>query len=202
MMRAALSNRTLATLPAAVAVPAYDRATITRRASCISASAHSTAPTRPSMSTIAWPAGETGWGIVGASLRSADTRDALGPQDGLYTLAVRSSGGEKTARRRLDRVAAGGAGEPRGVAGQRCTDPAIRIVTLTITEKAYLRNAAGGLDAAHPDIVARSRQSGQAEDRAWLPRRGAGAPARRRDRRPSRCFAATTCRPTARRCAG
>ena len=32
-------------------------------------------------------------------------------------------------------------------------DPAIRIVTLTITEKAYLRNAAGGLDAAHPDIV-------------------------------------------------
>ena len=34
------------------------------------------------------------------------------------------------------------------------TDPRIRIVTLTITEKAYLRNAAGDLDAAHPDIVA------------------------------------------------
>ena len=33
-------------------------------------------------------------------------------------------------------------------------DPRIRIVTLTITEKAYLRNAAGDLDAAHPDIVA------------------------------------------------
>ena len=33
------------------------------------------------------------------------------------------------------------------------TDPGIRIVTLTITEKAYLRNAAGDLDATHPDIV-------------------------------------------------
>ena len=32
-------------------------------------------------------------------------------------------------------------------------DPGTRIVTLTITEKAYLRNAAGGLDATHPDIV-------------------------------------------------
>ena len=33
-------------------------------------------------------------------------------------------------------------------------DPSIRIVTLTITEKAYLRNAAGELDATHPGIVA------------------------------------------------
>jgi fructuronate reductase len=34
-------------------------------------------------------AGDTSWGIVGASLRSPATRDALKPQDGLYTLAVR-----------------------------------------------------------------------------------------------------------------
>ncbi|TIV04689.1 MAG: mannitol dehydrogenase family protein, partial [Mesorhizobium sp.] len=33
------------------------------------------------------------------------------------------------------------------------TDPRIRIVTLTITEKAYLRAADGSLDGAHPDIV-------------------------------------------------
>ena len=37
---------------------------------------------------------EPEWGIVGASLRSAATRDALSPQDGLYTLAVRSGEGE------------------------------------------------------------------------------------------------------------
>ncbi|TGT39407.1 hypothetical protein EN810_35475, partial [Mesorhizobium sp. M8A.F.Ca.ET.167.01.1.1] len=33
------------------------------------------------------------------------------------------------------------------------TDPRIRIVTLTIPEKAYLRAADGTLDKAHPDIV-------------------------------------------------
>jgi fructuronate reductase len=31
------------------------------------------------------------WGIVGVSLRHADTRDALGPQRGLYTLALRDA---------------------------------------------------------------------------------------------------------------
>ncbi|TGS52675.1 mannitol dehydrogenase family protein, partial [Mesorhizobium sp. M1D.F.Ca.ET.183.01.1.1] len=33
------------------------------------------------------------------------------------------------------------------------TDPRIRIVTLTITEKAYLRAADGSLDDSHPDIA-------------------------------------------------
>ena len=31
--------------------------------------------------------GDNRWGILGVSLRSADTRDALQPQDGLYTVA-------------------------------------------------------------------------------------------------------------------
>ena len=34
-------------------------------------------------------AGETGWAIHGASLRSAETRDALAPQDGLFSFAMR-----------------------------------------------------------------------------------------------------------------
>ena len=40
-------------------------------------------------------AGERDWAICGASLRSPETRDALAPQDGLYTLAVRAGGGER-----------------------------------------------------------------------------------------------------------
>src|SRR5215211_9485962 len=39
-------------------------------------------------------AGEPGWAICGASLRSPETADALGPQDGLYTVAIRSGSGE------------------------------------------------------------------------------------------------------------
>ena len=38
-------------------------------------------------------AGATDWGIIGASLRSSDTYDALAPQDCLYTVAVRSGAG-------------------------------------------------------------------------------------------------------------
>ena len=37
--------------------------------------------------------GATDWGIIGASLRSPDTHDALAPQDRLYTVAVRSGAG-------------------------------------------------------------------------------------------------------------
>jgi fructuronate reductase len=97
-------------------------------------------------------AGETGWGIVGVSLRSPDTRDALGPQDVLYTLAVQDSSGEKLriVGSELQMLVA-----PENPAHlvARLADPAIRIVTLTVTEKAYLRNASGGLDLSHADIV-------------------------------------------------
>ena len=37
--------------------------------------------------------GESNWGILGASLRAADTRDALAPQDGLYTAIQRDGSG-------------------------------------------------------------------------------------------------------------
>jgi fructuronate reductase len=97
--------------------------------------------------------GETGWGIVGASLRSPAVRDALKPQDGLYTLAVRS--GEGTSLRVI-----GSVGEtlvaPESPAAliARMADPAIRIVTLTVTEKGYCHDPASGeLDERHPDIL-------------------------------------------------
>ena len=39
--------------------------------------------------------GDLRWGIMGASLRSPDTRDALAPQDFLYTLAESDETGER-----------------------------------------------------------------------------------------------------------
>jgi fructuronate reductase len=36
------------------------------------------------------------WGIIGASLKRPDTRNALAPQDFLYTLGVRSGSGTAT----------------------------------------------------------------------------------------------------------
>jgi len=93
------------------------------------------------------------WGIIGASLKRPDTRNALAPQDFLYTLGVRSGSGTATrvigallnvldATRQRDALIAA------------MTDPRIRIVSLTVTEKGYCHDpATGTLDPRHPDIV-------------------------------------------------
>jgi fructuronate reductase len=97
-------------------------------------------------------AGDLGWGIVGASLRSADTRDALSPQDGLYTLSVAGASGE-TLRVVGSIVSCLVAPEDPAALLDAMTKLETRIVTLTVTEKAYLRDASGDLDLAHPDIA-------------------------------------------------
>jgi fructuronate reductase len=97
--------------------------------------------------------GATDWGIVGASLRSSDTRDALAPQDGLYTLAIRSGAG--TEHRIVGSVLETEVAKenPARLIG-RMADPATRIVSLTITEKGYCHTPqTGELDEYHPDIV-------------------------------------------------
>jgi len=99
-------------------------------------------------------AGEIGWGICGVSLRSSDTFDALQPQDGLYTVATRSGEG--------DHIRVIGSVQqvlvaPRSPAAVMAalTDPAVRIVSLTVTEKGYCHDPArGALREDHPDIVA------------------------------------------------
>lgn len=98
--------------------------------------------------------GNTEWGIVGVSLHSTAMRAALVPQDGLYTVLSRDS----------DRASLRVVG---AVLDVMCIDdqrpaifdllnrPHIRIVTLTVTEKGYcLDPATGGLDEAHPAILA------------------------------------------------
>jgi fructuronate reductase len=93
------------------------------------------------------------WGIVAASLRSPDTYDALAPQDGLYTVSVRSQEGETlrvVGAIRQVIVAPEAIDDLLGV----MTDPGVRIVTLTVTEKGYCHDpATGALNEAHPDVV-------------------------------------------------
>jgi fructuronate reductase len=59
-------------------------------------------------------AGETGWGICGVSLRNPDTRDALAPQDGLYTVVARDRGRHQGPHHRGAARAAGCTGVPGG----------------------------------------------------------------------------------------
>jgi fructuronate reductase len=93
------------------------------------------------------------WGIVGASLRRPDTRDALAPQDFLYTLAIRDAAGttSRVIGSILDIL---DANAQRADLIDMLADPRIRIVSLTVTEKGYCHDpATGQLDPGHPDIV-------------------------------------------------
>ena len=126
-----LSRATLAALPAAVQRPNFDPATL--RAGVVHlgigafARAHLAAYTQPLLHD------DPSWGICGVSLRSPDTRDALAPQDNLYTRAERDGTGE-----RLHVMAAlTGLLVGADAALDRLLDPAVRIVTLTVTEKGY-----------------------------------------------------------------
>ncbi|MER8463416.1 mannitol dehydrogenase family protein [Mesorhizobium sp. M1396] len=146
-----LSSITARALPASIATPLYDRSRVVPGIVHLGVGAFHRAHQAAYVDDCL-AAGETGWGITGVSLRSADTRDALTPQDGLYTLAIRSSGEEKL--RVIGSIASMlVAPEDPSAVLAALTDPRTRIVTLTITEKAYLRAAGGGLDTAHPDIV-------------------------------------------------
>lgn len=149
-MAGRLSQQTLRALPAGIATPAYNRAAVTPGIVHLGVGAFHRCHQAVYVDDCL-AAGETGWGIVGASLRSPDTRDALQPQDGLYTLAVRDSAGESL--RIIGSIASLlVAPENPEALLEVLTDPQIRIVTLTVTEKAYLRAADGGLDRSHPDI--------------------------------------------------
>ncbi|MEL1265445.1 mannitol dehydrogenase family protein [Pseudoxanthomonas putridarboris] len=95
-------------------------------------------------------ADEPDWAICGVSLHSAGVRDALRPQDGLYTLALLD---EQPSLRVIGsiRELLCAPDEPETVLA-RLADPAVRLATLTITEKGYCL-AGDGLDFAHPEIV-------------------------------------------------
>ena len=91
------------------------------------------------------------WAICAVSLKSPGVRDALQPQDGLYTLAQLDA--ETTFRiiGSIREVLVAPEDPPSVFA--RLAAPTTRIVTLTVTEKGYTLSAEGGLDEKHPDIV-------------------------------------------------
>lgn len=92
------------------------------------------------------------WGIVLASLRSTDVIDALVAQGGQYTLVTR---GAEVQAEVIGSVVEGiaAAREPE-VLMARLTAPETRIVSMTLTEKAYGIAREGGMDAAHPAVAA------------------------------------------------
>lgn len=90
------------------------------------------------------------WAICAVALKSTGVRDALTPQDGLYTLVEL---GETTRLRALGAIRELlVAGEDAARVAARLASPDTRLVTLTVTEKGYCLAADGVLDLDHADI--------------------------------------------------
>jgi fructuronate reductase len=138
----------LAALPADVVRPRYERAALQVGIVHIGVGAFQRAHLAVVNEAALHASGDLRWGTVGVSLRHADTRDALMPQSGLYTLAIRDAAPDATARETLQVVGnlldvLVAPVDPRAVL-ERIAHPHTRIVSLTVTEKGYHHHPATG----------------------------------------------------------
>lgn len=120
------------------------------------------------------------WGIAEVSLRSGTVSDALAAQDGLYTIELRDAAPEMRIIGAVSAVI--GPGEGARLLAQ-LADPAVRLVTSTVTEKGYCLGGDATLDFGHADIVHDLAHPDQPQSViGWLvaglaARRAAGVPA-------------------------
>ncbi len=137
-----LCTATLGQLPADVARPRYDQRSLQTGIVHLGLGAFHRAH-QAVFTDDCLADGQAGWGIAAASLRSAATRDALAAQNGLYTLALRENDAQT-----LRVIGAIGkvlvALENPGALLAAMADPAVRIVSLTVTEKGYSADVASG----------------------------------------------------------
>jgi fructuronate reductase len=91
------------------------------------------------------------WAISAVSLRSRAVRDALAPQQFLYTLAELGAGVRLRVISALREILV--APDDGAAVLTRLTAPATRLVTITVTEKGYCLDGSARLDVSHPDVA-------------------------------------------------
>jgi fructuronate reductase len=92
------------------------------------------------------------WGIAAFTGRSPALADRLTAQDGLYTLLVRGADG--TTSEVVSSISATHAADDLAALRGYLASPAVAVVTSTVTEAGYRRDAAGGLDTSAADVAA------------------------------------------------
>ncbi|MFJ6572676.1 mannitol dehydrogenase family protein [Streptomyces sp. NPDC091292] len=151
-----LSDATLASLPD-VEVPRYDRTALRNGIVHMGVGHFHRSHQALYLDELMRRGAATDWAICGAGVRPGDAavHRALAPQDHLYTLTVKEPDGS-----RRSRVIGSLNGyryaqdDPAGLVAQ-IADPAIRIVSLTITEGGYgIDPATGEFTAESPEIRA------------------------------------------------
>jgi fructuronate reductase len=143
-----LSLATLDRLPASVARPAYDVSTIEIGIVHFGPGAFFRAHQAAYYDALL--AKDARWGVCAVSLHSVGVRDALSPQNGLYSLAVLDVETRLQVIGAVREVLVAPAAPDQVLA--RLTSPAVRLVTLTVTEKGYGLDANGVLDLNDPAV--------------------------------------------------
>lgn len=151
-MPSRLSLTQFANLPAGVDRPAYDPRTVTPGIVHVGVGAFHRAH-QAAYVDACLADGDPGWGILGVSLRNPAMRDALAPQDWLYTLATGHASGEKLAVIGSLTQILVAPEDPEAVIAAMAR-PETRLVTLTVTEKAYPRKPDGSLDTGDATVAA------------------------------------------------
>ncbi len=146
-----LSLEALSALPSSVHRPAYDVGGVAIGIVHLGLGAFHRA--HQAVYTDSVLAGDPRWGICGVSLKTPRATATLAAQDGLYSVLTKSR--EATSVRVIGSLRETlflGTDRDRVIA--RIADPAVTIVTLTVTEKGYCHDpATGRLNPAHPEIV-------------------------------------------------
>lgn len=147
-----LSPATLDKLPAATDRPAYDRSQPVGVVHLGTGAFHRAHQATYFDALMA--AGETGWMIQGASLRSARVAGQMNPQGGLYTLAVRDGHDERHRIIGAVRDVLVAPDDPAALVAALAR-PEVSLVTLTVTEKGYcIDPATGALRTSDPGVRA------------------------------------------------
>ena len=145
-----LSDRTLAQARNRAWPGAYERAGVEVGVAHIGPGAFHRAHQAPVFDALL--AQDPRCGVCEIALKSDRVRQALAPQDGLYTLV--ELGAEPRVRiiGAIKQLLTAADAPPAVLA--RLADVRTRMITLTITEKGYCLTPAGDLDLAHPDVAA------------------------------------------------
>jgi fructuronate reductase len=147
-MQKHLSDVTLGSLPTNILRPKYDRSRTSIGIAHIGPGAFHRAHQAVYFDSLLER--DPRWAISAIALRSAGVRDALTPQDGLYSLAELSLEGPIRVIGAIRELLVGS--EQMDAAFARLSAPETQIVTLTVTEKGYCLDAQGQLQMSHPDI--------------------------------------------------
>ena len=149
-----LSAASLSSLPASIGVPKYSRSELKAGIVHIGVGNFHRAHQAVYLDDL-FNAGEGhDWAMIGAGVREADEvmRQKLKAQD-WYTTVVEQEAGKSEAHVTGSMIDYIRPGDSAALLNQ-LADPAIRIVSLTITEGGYYINSATGkFDPAHPDMV-------------------------------------------------